>query len=203
MLTRIQSPAKHLRWSVLWILVKWSSGCTSINGSNLIFLTENILQHPFWTVRWQRSLWASILINSMVNSVNSTGIVESCDLEYSISQTSRNPEWFIWFLGHLALDQSKKLTVSRISNVCLCRTNFPGPWAFFSHYFELFLKFPPLSSFFFSNPSCAIAAIVPARMDKNSQIIFCSFSDWRKLLINYAIFPCSIQDMTARFNLFF
>ena len=72
--------------------------------------------------------------------------------EYLFYRTLLYLEQFIRSLGHLALDhlaldQSKKLSISRnldISNFCLCWTNFPVLWAVFSRYLELFPKFPKL-----------------------------------------------------------
>ena len=56
--------------------------------------------------------------------------VDPCYLEYSISQNLLYLEQFIWFFGHLALDESNKIlgfASPNILNFCLCQTNFPVP----------------------------------------------------------------------------
>lgn len=68
-----------------------------------------------------------------------------------------------------------------ISNICIRRTTFSVPWAVFSHYLELFPKFPKFFNFsyqisIFSTPAGIIAAILQAKMSKDSQIeLSCSF----------------------------
>ena len=62
-----------------------------------------------------------------------------------------------------------------ISNFCICRTTFSVPWAVFSHYLKLFPKFPKFFNFsypisLFSTPAGIIAAILQAKMSKDSQI---------------------------------
>ena len=78
-----------------------------------------------------------------------------------------------------------------ISNICIRRTTFSVPWAVFSHYLELFPKFPKFFNFsyqisIFSTPAGIIAAILQAKMSKDSQIeLSCSFFFSFFFLIEY------------------
>ena len=96
--------------------------------------------------------------------------IDSCYLEYSISRTSLYLKQFIRSLGHLVLDQSKKLSVSRISIFRTLAFIEQILWSleqFFLSYLKLFSKFPKLFAIFilklefFSTPR---STIVPARM---------------------------------------
>ena len=73
--------------------------------------------------------------------------VDCCYLEYSISRTLLYLEQFIRSLGHLVLDQSKKLSVSRISIFRTLAFIEQILWSleqFFLSYLKLFSKFPKL-----------------------------------------------------------
>ena len=81
--------------------------------------------------------------------------------------------------GHLALDQSKTLDISNFSQ---CRTYICVSWPDFPRYLKLFSKFlklfviPSSQISLFSTPVGIVAAIVLAKMSKDSQIdFFCSF----------------------------
>ena len=99
--------------------------------------------------------------------------VESSYLEYSISWALLYLEQIRLFIGHLALDQSKILLVSQIpSNI------FSGPFSSFlslsstfSWTFKTFWNFYSQISLF-STLASTVAAIVPGRRSKDSQIEF-------------------------------
>ena len=114
-----------------------------------------------------------------------TTTVDCPYFEYSISRTLLYLKQFIRSHGHIALDQSKKLSVSRISifrifayvkqtfrsleQVSLVISNFP----------QCFQNFPCNFSFqisIFSTTASTIAANELARMSKDPQInFFCFF----------------------------
>ena len=120
-----------------------------------------------------------------------TTTVDCPYFEYSISRTLLYLKQFIRSHGHIALDQSKKLSVSRISifrifayvkqtfrsleQVSLVISNFP----------QCFQNFPCNFSFqisIFSTTASTIAANELARMSKDPQINFlfccCCFFVW-------------------------
>ena len=89
---------------------------------------------------------------------------------------SNNLSGPLWSLNTWSKQKTLSTSNLDISNFCLCWTNFPIPWAIFSYYLKLFSKFPKLFLHFFSQISLfstharKIAANVPARMGKDSQI---------------------------------
>ena len=90
---------------------------------------------------------------------NQLSTVNSRYVEYLVSRTLPYLEQFIRPLCHLALDQSKKLSVSRIS---ISRT-------IFSCHLEIFSKFPKLIEtailkLVFSAPASTVAVLVQTRM---------------------------------------
>ena len=113
--------------------------------------------------------------------------VDSRYLEYSISRfLIAYLRQFIWSIGHLALDQSKKLVISNldISNFSLCRRRFPLLWVVFSRtrtFPKISKTFCSLSTklAFFQLPLGQLLQLCQQEWVKTlKSSFFCSFFDW-------------------------
>ena len=140
---------------------------------NTFFLNKSMRQSGYWlAILSFKYSWFSLSRTLDISTFALSWIIYL--VPWSFSTWSKQKT-----LGILNLD---------ISNFCLCWTNYPVAWTVFSCYLERFSKFAkPFLQFFsqislFSTPASTIAAIVPTRTIKDSQINFFLFLFWLNVL---------------------